>query len=77
MTSKKQNQILEKKYKNPNQIEIEIEKFKKRNAVEKGECCDRCLKAYLMKNGLGENLMKGVEVGHLGYYMDEEELIKV
>ena len=51
------------------------------------ECCPRCLKAHMLKTaekmGISEggrqflSLFVGGEAGHDGYYLDNDELIKV
>jgi hypothetical protein len=63
----------------------EIKSFIQRNIIAKGECCERCLKAHLLKISKDEPIhvhktMKGylrVEIGHNGYYLDGEEVRKI
>ena len=68
-----------------------LEDYISRNAIKldekKTSCCPRCIKAHAIKKarqlGLGakaidflENALK-CEKGHSGYYLDEEELVRI
>lgn len=69
----------------------EIERFSGRNAIPVGQnenhCCERCLKAYLVKrisegrlsmdNFLPINILFPCETGHNGYFMDNDNLVKI
>lgn len=67
----------------------ETENFLERNMIKNAydQCCPRCLKAHAIKKAIDlgltqkeidylDNIFEG-EVGHDGYYLDGEELIKV
>lgn len=76
----------------PDDLISEIEDFRERNAVIELEndgkvCCPQCLKAYaitrarelgLPRNALDEinRMIKG-EIGHEGYFMDQDDLKKL
>ena len=75
----------------PRRILLEINEFKQRNLIikyrEKNICCERCLKAHALKKvgefGL-EDEVRGIlnwkfrcHIGHGGYYLDEERLVKI
>lgn len=57
------------------------------NPVHINECCPRCLKAHMLKTaekiGISPegrqflSLFMPGEVGHSGYYLDEEELVEI
>ena len=71
----------------------EAERFAKRNAVvvdfmgrePKVHCCEKCLRAHLLKFGRDMSMLKrkranvndNLEVGHDGYYIDKERLVKL
>lgn len=66
----------------------ELESFRSRNALPTvmNECCPRCLKAHLIKKaphlGLQEeknkiNQLLDCEIGHSGYYLDKNKLVKI
>jgi len=90
MTLKTQ-QALEQQTKNIAEAVIgllkEIDSFAERNKIDNKICCARCLKAHAIKTSekLGiykqaESIIKSItaeEPGHLGYYLDEEDLIKL
>ena len=65
----------------------EAESFANRNMDKDKHYCPRCLKAHILKRTLelGINIksinpikiLKNSEAGHLGYYLDDGELIKI
>lgn len=77
----------------PDDFIAELERFRDRNVVVNVEgnygkvCCSQCLKAYALKKaeelGLGKKAMNAVskmlqgEVGHEGYFMDGDELVRI
>jgi len=92
---KKKSIALQKGLLIPDDLIAEIESFVERNSLATlnginktwNKCCDRCLKAHIMRKaeefGLDngtikylESLMK-TETGHNGYYLDEDKLIKL
>ena len=72
----------------PENVISNLQNFAKRNAlVEIGHCCPHCLKAHAIKTAENKGLdgrtiqiikeeFKG-EIGHNGYYMDEDQLIRL
>jgi len=77
----------------PDNLARELENFAKRNSIFSTKvddklvhhCCPSCLKAHALKKSEELNLdckeaieeMFECETGHLGYYLDEEEIIKI
>jgi len=63
----------------------ELSSFNERNLIHGKECCPRCLKAHLLKASKDEPVhfhktIKGYlrgEIGHNGYYLDGDEVIKI
>src|SRR3989344_6224795 len=71
----------------------EAERFAKRNAIvvnfmraePRVHCCEKCLAAHLLKvcskmellKRKRANVNKNLEVGHNGYYIDDDELVIV
>ncbi len=65
----------------------EIEKFKERNRIDGKYLCNNCLSAHLIKkvkeSGEKEEVINKLkkefkdEIGHHGYYLDGEELVKI
>jgi hypothetical protein len=68
-------------------LKKEISEFKKRNSIVKHYCCPRCLNAHIINKALSltlgnkdleqlkANMKEGI--GHDGYYLDNNELIKL
>lgn len=70
----------------PDNLLYEIGEFSKRNFIVDNLCCERCLKAHLLKRAEELNLDKEIireiknikgEIGHMGYYLDENKVTRV
>ena len=74
------------------QLSRELESFAKRNSIFSTKvndklvhhCCPSCLKAHALKKAKEMNTdvkaieeMFQCETGHLGYYLDDEEIVKI
>lgn len=93
MVNKTKSSVLEKNNKLgrallDSRILLELEVFTKRNALSKqiNDCCPRCLKAHLIKKAKEYSLFSEIkniesllqeEPGHHGYYLDEDEIVKI
>ena len=65
----------------------ELKRFVESNSIHEGQCCKRCLKAHALKTakelGMNQESVRFIDIlytheaGHMGYYMDEEELIRI
>jgi hypothetical protein len=70
----------------PQKLVVELETFFKRNSLS-GGICKRCFKAHALKKAKelkinGKELcrlkkMFKARTGHMGYYLDDNELIKI
>lgn len=64
----------------------ELKSFVKRNSIE-GGYCQRCLKAHALRKadefGMSKDSVKFIDIlsdqeaGHIGYYLDEDDLIRI
>jgi len=70
----------------PDALIAELEEFSSRNVIEEGYC-EMCLKAYALRKAKEIQLdKKAIEflenafdckTGHMGYYLDENKIIKI
>ena len=67
-------------------VKSEIKSFIKRNKIIKNEFCSNCVKAHLIKIArLNMDVISALtieetipnEIGHQGYYLDAERLVKI
>lgn len=98
MTLKQNSQALENKEENysgskgavgegAESLLKEINLFIKRNSLNEGHFCEKCLKAHILKKAsefkVSSELIKKlnslskVEIGHSGYYLDENNLVRI
>ncbi|MEK6888617.1 MAG: hypothetical protein AABW80_00755 [Nanoarchaeota archaeon] len=71
----------------PKQLLDQINKFRERNKIVDNVCCEHCLKAHAIHKAqemnlsqqLTRSILENLEgnLGHNGYYMDKEELVKI